>query len=68
MPAQGEYHHRRPVPDSLTFSQVQVNSMLGHSLAQLYQDVIKAPMPAELQALIHRLEGRPSSSVPDAAG
>ena len=56
MATDDERHGRKPVPNSLTFAQTQVNHILGYSLAKLYQDLKKAPVPAKLQALMHDLE------------
>jgi hypothetical protein len=39
--------------NSLNFSQAQVNFILGHSLASIYQDVLKQPMPDQLRGLVH---------------
>ena len=46
--------------NSLGFSQTQVNYILGHSLASIYQDVLKQPMPDQLRTLIHQLERKHS--------
>lgn len=43
------------VPSSLNFSQAQVNWILGQSLASIYQDLLKAPVPEHLQALLDQL-------------
>jgi len=56
MATDDEWHGGKPVPNSLTFSQTQVNHILGYSLAKLYQDLMKIPPPAELQALMNDLE------------
>ena len=56
MATNDERHGRKPVPNSLTFAQTQVNHILGYSLAKLYQDLKKAPVPAKLQALMKDLE------------
>jgi hypothetical protein len=42
--------------NSLTFSQEQANFILGHSLRSIYQDLLAAPMPEHLNALVDRLE------------
>jgi hypothetical protein len=42
--------------NSLNFSQTQVNYILGHSLASIYQDMLKQPMPDQLRILLHQLE------------
>lgn len=42
--------------NSLNFSQTQVNYILGHSLASIYQDMLKQPMPDQLRSLLHQLE------------
>jgi hypothetical protein len=47
--------------NSLNFSQTQVNYILGHSLASIYQDVLKQPMPDQLRGLVHQLERKLSS-------
>ncbi len=56
MATNDEPHGGKPVPNSLTFAQAQVNHILGCSLAKLYQDLKKAPAPAKLQALMKDLE------------
>ena len=48
----------KTIPDSLTFSQEQVTFILGHSLRSIYQDVLNAPLPEHLQALVQRLEDK----------
>jgi hypothetical protein len=45
----------RKVLNTLSFSQSQVNWILGNSLAQLYGDVLKSPLPDQLQALVDQL-------------
>jgi hypothetical protein len=42
--------------DSLTFQQQQVSFILGHSLRSLYEDVLNAPIPDNLQALAAQLD------------
>ena len=42
--------------NSLSFSQHQVNFILGHSLASIYQDMLKEPIPPQLMALVNRLD------------
>jgi hypothetical protein len=44
--------------NGLTFQQQQTTFFLGHTLRSHYEDVIKAPIPDELQALTERLEQR----------
>jgi hypothetical protein len=44
--------------NSLTFQQQQVSYILGHSLRSLYEDVLNAPIPDNLQALAAQLEPR----------
>jgi hypothetical protein len=44
--------------NGLTFQQQQTTFFLGHALRSHYEDVIKAPIPDELQALTERLEQR----------
>jgi hypothetical protein len=55
----------------LNFSQAQVNFILGHSLASIYQDVLKQPMPDQLRGLVHQLErrisGDPGRDEPEAS-
>lgn len=46
----------REIPNSLSFSQEQMNFILGHSLRSIYQDVMKAPVPENLKILVARLE------------
>lgn len=54
--------NERLVPSSLNFTQAQVNWILGQSLASIYQDLLKAPVPKHLQALLNQLdEGHCSS-------
>jgi hypothetical protein len=55
MPIDEEQHEAKAVPKSLTFSQAQVNHILGYSLAKLYQDLMKAPIPEKLQALLDEI-------------
>jgi hypothetical protein len=42
-------------PGSLNFMQAQVNWILGQSLASIYQDILKAPVPQYLQDLLDQL-------------
>jgi hypothetical protein len=42
--------------NSLHFQQQQVSDILGHSLRNLYEDVLNAPIPDNLQALAAKLE------------
>jgi hypothetical protein len=44
------------IPNSLTFSQKQVNLILGYSLRQAYADVLATPLPHELKTLLVQLE------------
>ncbi len=44
--------------NSLTFQQQQVSFILGHSLRSLYEDVLNAPIPGNLQTLAAQLEPR----------
>ena len=46
--------------NSLTFTQTQVNFILGHSLASIYQDVLKQPLPEHLKVLIDQLDRKQS--------
>ena len=46
------------VSNSLSFSQAQVNIILGRSLASIYQDLLNAPVPEHLKAIIDRLDER----------
>jgi ribosomal 50S subunit-associated protein YjgA (DUF615 family) len=55
MPIDDEQHEAKAVPKSRTFSQAQVNHILGYSLAKLYQDLMKAPIPEKLQALLDEI-------------
>ena len=48
--------------NSLNFSQTQVNYILGHSLASIYQDMLKQPMPDQLRGLILALERKLSDN------
>jgi len=50
------------IPNSLTFSQAQVNFILGRSIASIYRDLLNEPMPPHLQELIDQLE--PESEPP----
>ena len=42
--------------NSLTFQQQQVSFILGHSLRRLYEDMLNAPIPDNLQTLAAQLE------------
>ena len=42
----------------LTFSQAEVNFILGHSLRSLYEDLLNMPVPAHLEMLLVQLEKR----------
>jgi hypothetical protein len=44
--------------NGLTFQQQQTTFFRSHALRSHYEDVIKAPIPDELQALTERLEQR----------
>jgi hypothetical protein len=46
--------------NSLNFTQTQVNFILGHSLASIYQDVLKQPLPEHLKVLIDQLDQKQS--------
>lgn len=50
------------LPSSLNFTQAQVNWILGQSLASIYQDLLKAPVPEHLEALLNQLHEDASSS------
>jgi Anti-sigma factor NepR len=58
MPQDDLHGLTKAIPDSLTFSQTQVTFILGHSLRSIYQDVLQAPVPEHLKALVKRLEER----------
>jgi Anti-sigma factor NepR len=58
VPESDSNNRMRAVPNSLTFSQSQVTFILGHSLKHIYQDVLQAPIPDDLRALVGRLERR----------
>lgn len=42
----------------LTFSQAEVNFILGHSLRSLYEDLLNVPVPEHLKMLLDQLEER----------
>jgi hypothetical protein len=44
------------IPNSLTFSQQQVNFILGHSLRSIYQDTLNSPLLERLKTLLAQLE------------
>jgi hypothetical protein len=46
----------RDIPSSLNFSQEQVVFFIGHSLRNLYDDVLAADMPDYLKTLVLKLE------------
>ncbi|KFG67611.1 NepR family anti-sigma factor [Microvirga sp. BSC39] len=46
----------RQIPNSLNFSQEQVTFILGHSLRNLYNDVLAADLPDRLKALVEQLD------------
>jgi hypothetical protein len=48
----------RSVPNNLAFTQAQVNFILGYSLACLYQELLTAPVPEHLKAIVDRLDER----------
>ncbi|WP_445500707.1 NepR family anti-sigma factor [Microvirga sp. G4-2] len=48
----------KQIPNSLNLIQDQVNLILGQMLASLYQDLVNAPVPERLRALLHQLEAR----------
>lgn len=51
----------RPVDRTLpglTFSQAEVNFILGHSLRSLYEDLLNVPIPEHLKKLSDQLEER----------
>jgi hypothetical protein len=48
-------------PNSLTFSQEQVNFILGRSLKSIYQDTLDSPLPEHLETLVAQLEAKFSS-------
>lgn len=54
-------------PNSLIFSQAQVNHILGYSLAKLHQDLMKAPIPEKLQALLDQIEAVTATGSPKPA-
>lgn len=49
------------VPSNPMFTQAQVNRILGQSLASVYHDLLKAPLPNHLQALLDQLNEGHSS-------
>ncbi|EIM26307.1 hypothetical protein MicloDRAFT_00028560 [Microvirga lotononidis] len=49
------------IPNSLTFSQEQVNFILGHSLKSIYQDTLNSPLPERLKTLVTQFETKFSS-------
>ncbi|RDI51359.1 hypothetical protein DES45_11815 [Microvirga subterranea] len=62
-----DQHGGTAEPNSLIFSQTQVNHILGSSLAKLYQDLMKAPIPEKLQALLDQI-GAGAALEPEAGG
>lgn len=46
----------RGLPNTLSFSQAQLNAVLGNSLASLYRDLLEAPLPDYLKTLLNQLE------------
>lgn len=50
-----KHFNETAVPSSLNFTQAQVNWILGQSLASIYQDILKAPVPEHLQVLLDQL-------------
>jgi hypothetical protein len=55
-----ESYTTNQIPNGLTFSQEQVNLILGHALRSVYQDLLKAPMPEYLKTLLDQLDERHS--------
>lgn len=49
------------ITNSLNFTQTQVNFILAHSLAAMYQEVLSAPVPEHLQALLNQLDAQQAS-------
>lgn len=49
-------YDERLVPNSLTFTQAQVNFILGRSLASIYQELLNAPVPERLKVILDRLD------------
>jgi len=56
MPVNDQFSRYRPELNSLTFTQSQVNFILGHSLASIFQDVLRQPLPENLLTLAQRLD------------
>jgi hypothetical protein len=50
------YELMRAMPNALIFSQEQVNLILGYSLKNIYEDVLREPLPGHLKTLVSRLE------------
>lgn len=50
--------YETPTLNGLAFTQAQANFILGHSLASLYQELLNAPIPEHLKAIIDRLDDR----------
>lgn len=51
-------YNELPASNSLSFSQAQINIILGCSLASIYQDILNAPVPEHLKAIIDQLDER----------
>ncbi len=49
------------IPNKLNYTQAHVNLILGHSLAKMYQDTLKSPIPERLQSLLDQLKARQAS-------
>ncbi|MBO1909281.1 hypothetical protein J4G37_31120 [Microvirga sp. 3-52] len=58
MPPDGNRTCSGSALNGLTFQQQQTTFFLGHALRSHYEDVIKAAIPDELQALAEQLERR----------
>jgi hypothetical protein len=49
------------IPNKLNYTQAHVNLILGHSLAKMYQDTLRSPIPERLQSLLDQLKARQAS-------
>ncbi len=49
------------IPNKLNYTQAHMNLILGHSLAKMYQDTLKSPVPERLQSLLDQLKARQAS-------